>query len=176
MFAAYCSLLDVNAQRRDHLTEQEVELVRDAQQIDLRMKVFVKAIDRRFLALKPDQAQAKQIEKDSDIWGALPAGTRLELLMDIQKLLDEAISKIDDVAARDMKSEFFPKAVRILADGANKFSPQLKIHLQQTTDEKERGAILNAIEFCDQIIAASGKVPKEEPKTDKKKKPKDDSN
>lgn len=174
--AAFCSVFDVSAQRRDHLTEQEVELVRDAQQIDLRMKVFVKAIDRRFLALKPDASQAKQIEKDSEFWGDLPTGTRLQLLSDIEKLLDEAISKIDDVAARDMKSEFFPKAVRILADGASRFLPRLKIQVEQAADEKERGTILNAVELCNQIIAASGKVPKEDSKTDKKKKSKDDSN
>ena len=176
IFAAYCSLFDANAQRRDHLTEQEVELVREAQQIDLRMKVFVKAIDRRFLALSADTSQAKQVEKDSDVWGDQPTGTRLQLLIDIEKLLDEAISKIDDVATRDMKSEFFPKAVKVLAGGANRFLQQLKIQMERVTDEKERGAILTAIEFCNQIIEASGKVPKEEPKTDKKKKSKDDSN
>ena len=175
LVAVYCSPFDVNAQRRDHLTEQEVELVREAQQIDLRTKVFVKAIDRRFLALKADASQAKQIEKDSELWGELPVGTRLQLFIDIEKLLDEAISKIDDVAARDMKSEFFPKAVRILSGGANRFLPQLKAQLDNATDEKEKGAIITAIDFCDQIIQASGKVPKEEPKTDKKKKPKDDS-
>jgi len=176
LLVASCSLSSVNAQRRDHLTEEEVELVRDAQQIDLRMKVFVKAIDRRFLALNNDPSQAKQIEKDSGVWGELPTGTRLQLLIDVQKLLDEAISKIDDVAAHDMKSEIFPKAVRILADGANRFLPQLKTQMERAADEKERGAIHNAVEFCNQIIEASGKVPKEEPKADKKKKSKDDSN
>jgi len=173
MFAVYGSLLSVQAQRRDHLTEMEVELVRDAQQIDERMKVFVKAIDRRFLALNSDAARTKQVEKDSERWGELPTGTRLQLLIDIEKLLDEAISKIDDVASRDMKSDFFPNAVHTLADGANKFLPQLKSQLAKLTDEKEKGAILGAIDFCNQIIEASAKVKRETPKEIKKRKEKE---
>ena len=173
LFIVHCSLLFVQAQRRDHLTEMEVELVRDAQQIDERMKVFVKAIDRRFLVLNNDSTQTKQIEKDLDTWGELPTGTRQQLLIDIEKLLDEAISKIDDVAARDMNSDFFPIAVHTLADGANKFLPQLKSQLDKAADEKEKGAIIGAIDFCNQIIEASAKVKRESPKEIKKRKEKE---
>ena len=170
LFTIFCALQSVSAQGRDHLTEMEVELVRDAQEIDRRMEIFVKAIDRRFLVLNNDVSQAKRIEKDLDRWGELPTGTRLQLLIDIEKLLDEAISKIDDVAERDMKSDIFPVAVHILADGANKFLPQLKSHLDKTTDEKEKGAIIGAIDFCNQIIEASAKVQKTTRKDLKKKK------
>jgi hypothetical protein len=105
LVAAYCSLFTVQAQRRDHLTAEEIELVRDAQQIDHRMEVFVKAIERRFSVLN-NAAPTKKPEKDADKWGELPTGTRQQLLTDIEKLLDEAISKIDDVAARDIKAIF----------------------------------------------------------------------
>ncbi len=171
--AVCCSLPGVQAQRRDHLTEAEIELVRDAQQIDERMKVFVKAIDRRFLVLKPDASQAKQIEKDSDKWGALPTGTRQQIFIDIEKLLDEAVSKIDDVASRDMGSDFFPAAVHILADGAKEFLPQLKSELDKSAVEKEKGAIIGAIDLCNQIIEASAKVKRESPKEIKKRKEKE---
>lgn len=163
----------VSAQRRDHLTEMEVELVRDAQQIDSRMDVFVKAIDRRFLVLNKDAAQAAQaaqIEKDRDKWGEMPTGTRAEILRDIEKILDEAISKIDDVATRDMKSELFPVAVNVLANGVTRFLPELKSQLDKTTVETEKGSILNSIEFCSQIISASAKVPKLNEKEMKKMK------
>ena len=173
LMTVYCSLLTAEAQRRDHLTEMEVEIVRDAQQIDERMKVFVKAIDRRFLVLNNDASQTKQIEKDSEKWGELPTGTRQQLLIDIEKLLDEAISKIDDVASRDMTSDFFPNAVHTLADGANKFLPQLKTQLDKSNDEKEKGAIIGAIEYCSQIIEASAKVKRESPKEIKKRKEKE---
>ena len=173
LLTAYCSLPAAQAQRRDHLTEMEVELVRDAQQIDERMKVFVKAIDRRFLALKPDASRAKEIGKDLDRWGELPTGTRGQLLIDIEKLLDEAVSKIDDVASRDMTSDYFPNAVHILADGAGKFLPQLKTELDKSADEKEKGAILGAIDYCNQIIEASAKVKRETPKEIRKRKEKE---
>ncbi|HLM60925.1 MAG TPA: hypothetical protein VK308_08985 [Pyrinomonadaceae bacterium] len=175
LVAAYCSLFTVQAQRRDHLTAEEIELVRDAQQIDHRMEVFVKAIDRRFSVLN-NAAPTKKPEKDADKWGELPTGTRQQLLTDIEKLLDEAISKIDDVAARDMKSDFFPNAVHTLADGANRFLPQLKSQMDKTTDEKERGAIIGAIDFCNQIIEASAKVKRETPKEIKKRKEKETKN
>lgn len=173
LLAGYCSLDTAQAQRRDHLTQMEVELVRDAQQIDERMKFFVKAIDRRFLVLKSNAAPAKQIEKDSEKWGELPTGTRQQLLTDIEKLLDEAISNIDDVASRDMKSDFFPNAVYILADGAKEFLPQLKSELDKSTDEKDKGAIIGAIDYCNQIIEASAKVKRETPKEIKKRKEKE---
>ncbi len=163
----------VHAQRRDNLTDKEIELVRDAQQIDLRMKIFVKAIDRRLLVINNDASQAKQVEKDIDTWGELPTGKRGELFGDIARILDEAISKIDDVAVHDMKSDFFPSAVHILADGAQKFLPELQNQLAKAADEKEKGAILNAVEFCNQIIEASAKVKRESPKEIKKRRDRD---
>ena len=148
------------AQRRDYLNELEIELVRDAQMIDLRTEVFVKAIDRRFLVINNQTTgDDKKSRKDSEKWGELPVGTRSELLFDIEKLLAAAIDNIDEVAVRDQKSELFPKAVRILADGANRFLPQLKLQLDKTNTGKEKGAIIGAIDFCNQIIEASAKVP-----------------
>ncbi len=158
------------AQRRDHLTEMEVELVRDAQEIDSRMDIFVKAIDRRFMVLNNDTLQTRQIAEDLDKWGELPTGTRAQILRDIEKILDESISKIDDVATRDMKSALFPVAVNVLANGAVRFLPELKSQLDKTTVETEKGSILNSIEFCEQIISASAKVPKLNDKEMKKMK------
>ena len=158
------------AQRRDYLNELEIEIVRDAQMIDLRTEVFVKAIDRRFLVINNQTViDDKKSRMDAEKWGELPVGTRSQLLLDIEKILAAAIDNIDDVAVRDQKSELFPKAVRILADGANRFLPQLKSQLDKTNDQKEKGAIIGAIDFCNQVIEASVKVPEEEKKTKKKK-------
>ena len=38
----------ISAQRRDFLTDEEIEIVRDAQDIDARIDVLVKMMDRRF--------------------------------------------------------------------------------------------------------------------------------
>lgn len=159
-----------NAQRRDHMTAAEGELVREFQEIDRRTEVFVKAVDRRFLVLNnqapPDDKKSK---KDAEKWGELPKGTRAELLIDIEKLLQEAVGNIDNVAEHDIKSAMLPKAVRILAAASGKFLLQLKSELDKTNTEVERGAILGALEYCNQVIEAAAKLPEEEKKTKKKK-------
>lgn len=160
----------INAQRRDQLGEAETELVREAQEINLRAQVYVKAIDRRFLVINKDNSQAKKVEKDSEKWGALPKGTRAELLLDIEKILQEAIDNIDGLAERDAKNELLPKAVRILAAASERFLPAFKSQLDKTNTEIERGAILGAIDSCNQIIEAAANLPKESPKEKKKKK------
>lgn len=172
--AVFCASLffpaSINAQRRDHLSEMETELVRFFQEIDKRTEVYIKAIDRRFLVLNKDNSQAKRVEKDLEKWGELPKGTRGELLIDIEKILQEAIDNIDNIAERDAKSELLPKAVRTLAKGAQNFLPQLKLQIDKPNTNVERGAILGAIEYCNQIIEAAARVPADEKKTKKKKK------
>lgn len=160
--------VSANAQRRDQLSDLESEIVREAQEINFRSEVYVKAIDRRFLVLNNDNSKAKQVEKDSEKWGELPKGTRVELLLDIEKILQEAIDNIDNLAERDHKNALLPAAVRILAEASNRFLPQFKSQLDKTNTETEKGAILGAIDFCNQIIEAAAKLPKEESKKKKK--------
>lgn len=166
-----CLSFTVAAQKRDNLTDKEDLQVREAQELDLRMKVFVKIIERRFLALTDSNAvNNKQVQKDIDDWGELRTGESKDLLWDIQKTIDESIQKLDDAAERDQKNPLFGKAVHILADACKKWLPQLKATFDKTTDEKERGLIMTSIEYCNQVIEASAKVSKEVPKEEKKKK------
>ncbi|MDQ3179728.1 MAG: hypothetical protein M3Q33_04330, partial [Acidobacteriota bacterium] len=89
-----------NAQgRRDYLTDEEIELVREAQEINLRIEVLTKAIDRRFLVINNAASQTKQVQKDAEKWGELPKGSRPLLLWNIERILQKAIDDIDDVAA-----------------------------------------------------------------------------
>ena len=63
-------------QSRDHLTPQEIDLVKEAQELDKRTEVFVKAADRRLLVLTGATAGSeKQLEKHSEKWGELPTGS-----------------------------------------------------------------------------------------------------
>ncbi|HEY0457656.1 MAG TPA: hypothetical protein VGC97_00810 [Pyrinomonadaceae bacterium] len=170
VFAAiFCAALFLpsaaNAQkRRDYLTEAEIELVREAQEIDIRIAVLTKAIDRRLAVLN------NQTPKEKEIWGELPKGSRAELLGDVEKLLGKAIDDVDNVAERNRDSKLFPKAVNKLAASCTEYLPQFKTYIDATKDEKERGALIGAIEDCTEVIAASAKVPKEPEKEEKKKK------
>ena len=161
------------AQRRDYMTEAEAELVREAQEIDLRVNILTKMIDRRFAVLNNESVKN---EKNSEKWGELPAGTRLDLLSDIAQLLQKSVDDIDDVAAHNrMDSKLFPKAMKNLAEAAHRYLPKLKSVYDQNPDPKETGLLIGATELCESIIEASAKVPKEAPKEGKKKKSKDDT-
>lgn len=172
-FAAFFALAavllpgDANAQRRDYLTAEEVELVRDAQEIDRRIDVLTKAIDRRFTALNINVggAKIKKIEK----WGEVQPGTRTELFLDIRQLLQKAIDDIDNVAAHPSSAppknkeertaaERFPRAVRELADSSRRYLPALRAELEKTAPA-DQGPILDSIDFCEQIIEAAGRLP-----------------
>ncbi|MGI8668694.1 MAG: hypothetical protein ACR2J3_02475 [Aridibacter sp.] len=174
IFTFIFGVKSIQAQKTDHLTDKETDLVRDAQEIDRRMEVFIKAIERRFLVLENksetlSKKEAKEIEKDSELWGDLPTASRTKLLTDIEEILDEAINNIDDAASRDSKSELFPKAVHKLADSAKEFIPKLKTFYESAKTERELAVTGQAIEYCNMIIEASAKVGKPVEKGKKKK-------
>lgn len=160
-----------NAQTpRDNLTYEEIEMIRDVQEIDGRMEIYVKAIDRRLMVLENKTAEnAKQIEKDSSKWGELPKGTKAELLSDIRKILDETIDKIDDVSARDEKNDLIPYSIHVLADGVKRFVPELEKLKETTTEPREIGLINNSLDSCSEILEAAAKIPKPDKKPKKKK-------
>lgn len=179
IFASALSVLmpiSVSAQR-DYFTAEEIELIRENQEIDRRIDVLIHAIDRRFASLKLNVAAPKRTVKD-EVWGELPKGTRLELLYDIKRILQKAIDDIDSLSERpdsaiiqdpsdpsEKKSKgfavLFPKAVRSLAAAANRYAPVLKTELDKDNDPGEKGSVIDSLEMCDQIIAAVAKLPAE---------------
>ncbi len=156
--------------KRDHLTAQEADLVREEQTLDRRTAVFVKAVERRFLVLTDTNAAAsKTVQKDSEKWGELPKGTRTELLGDIAKILDEAITNIDDVAERDAKNPLLPKSLRKLSEASTRFLAQLNPMRAAAQSDDEREAIDQAIENTQAIVTAAQKLPPETVKSKKEK-------
>jgi hypothetical protein len=163
-----------NAQRRDHLTPQEVDLVKEAQALDKRIDVFIKAADRRMLVLNGGAAaasaqNAKQLKKDSEKWGELPTGTRGELVSDIARILDEAITNIDDVSARDERNPLIPKSLRKLAQAVNTLLEQLKTLRGQAKTESEIASFESLNEGAQSILDAATKLPAEVEKKAKSK-------
>ncbi len=164
----------VAAQHRDYLTDNEIEIVRDAQQLDNRVNVLVKMIDRRFTALSIDPNSHASSKKDKTDWGPEPTGTRTELLGDIKSILQKAIEDIDNVAERpDLMvtdvterkpktfKEVFPIAVKSLAAAAGRYKPLLQAEATKTADRVQTGIITNIIELCDEISASVAKLPSE---------------
>jgi acyl-CoA reductase-like NAD-dependent aldehyde dehydrogenase len=168
VFSGVSSTLALSAARRDYLTPKEEDQVKDAQIIDKRIEVFIKAAERRLQVLtNSSPATGKQAQKDLETWGELPKGTRAELILDIANILDAAITNIDDVAVRDEKNALISKALRKLAEAVARFQPQLTSMREQTKDEPERSAVDQAMGNIQEILAAAGKLPPEEKKKKK---------
>jgi hypothetical protein len=165
----------VSAQTRDYFTDEEIEMIRDAQQIDQRVELLTHIIDRRFAALKIDVSAPKLSFREADKIGVLPKGTRVELFSDIRNILQKAVDDIDNLAARpdsmvidpdaakDKKkpkgyAELFPKAVKTLAAAAQRYKPALKTALDTATDQREKGLITGSLDLCEEIIASVTKL------------------
>lgn len=175
-----CCVVTAQAQRRDYMTEQEIEIIREAQDIDERIDAITKMIDRRFLIIGVHVNGWKDAAKVTETWGEPQKGSRAELFNDIKRLLQKAVDDIDNLAANpnaapirekgDKKAkkdpERFPTAVRNLAAAAGRYLGPLKSEMDKSTNEIEKGSMIDSIDLCDQIIEAVGKLPAETKKTE----------
>jgi hypothetical protein len=156
--------------QRDHLTLLEVDRVKEAQILDKRIDVFIKAAERRLMVLTNTQAaNAKQLKKDTELWGDLPTGSRAELVGDIARILDEAITNIDDVSSRDDRNPLIPKALRKLAQAVNNIMAQVTPLKDQIKSESEIASMEMLYEDVQQILEAAKKLPPEVEKKGKAK-------
>lgn len=159
-----------SAQTRDHLTDQETELVRFHQELDKRIEIFIKAIDRRFAIIKGTaQPPAKKLLKDEPEWGEVPKGTRAELLSDIARILDEAITNIDDVSRRDEKNPLISRSLRKLTAASNGYLTQLAGLKNQVKDPDEIAALERVADNANQIIGVGSRLPAPSADENKKK-------
>ena len=162
----------VRAQHRDHLTPQEVDLIKDTQILDKRIDVFIRAAERRVLVLTGSANagnNAKQLKKDSEKWGELPTGSPGELVSDVARILDEAITNIDDVSARDEKNPLIPKALRKLAAAATRIVDQVKPFAEKAQGAAETYSFDQLTENAEAIAQAASKLPPEVAKKGKSK-------
>jgi sugar diacid utilization regulator len=143
-----------SAQQREHLTPEEVELVRDNQELDKRTDVFVHAAERRLLAVTNPEEAAKQQAKEKEKWGEVK-GTRAELLYDISKILEEAVTNVDDAAQHNPESALLRKSLYKLSEAAGRIAPQLARLREGTQQESEADQLDRAIETAQEILDAA---------------------
>lgn len=145
--------LPLCAQKRDHLTEKEVDWVREVQVLDKRIEVFVKAAERRLLVLAtPD---VKQTKKEEEKWGPLPTGTKVELLEDYKRILEEAEEKLDDAFSRN--DALVPKALSKFKEAARHHLEQLRALEAKMTETRELKALSDAIEEAETVTKGAAK-------------------
>lgn len=172
--------------KRDNFTPAEVDIVRDAQDLDVRMAVFVIAIDRRLAVLAGstvDPAKPAKPPKGWPEWGDMPTGTPAQLYYDIQHILDEGINNIDDAASREPENLTMMRGVRVLGEACVRIMPKLREFEAKSADEKEKVSLGAAIEHAQSVIDAMKKIPadleqkiKEMEKKEKKERKKDRDN
>jgi hypothetical protein len=171
LFIGPAFLSNAAVQKRDHLTAQEVDLVKEAQALDKRIEVFIKAAERRMMVINNSSAaNAKQLKKDAERWGELPVGSRADLIADIAHILDEAITNIDDVSGRDERNPLIPKSLRKLAQSVNTIMTQLKPLSEQAKSDAEVASFALLDEDAQSILEAASKLPAEVEKKAKKNK------
>jgi hypothetical protein len=157
--------------QRDYLTPQEVDLVKEAQILDKRIDVFIRAAERRLIVINGSAsaaANAKQLKKDSERWGELPTGSRAELVSDIARIVDAAIDNIDNVSMHDERSPLIGKSLRKLAASVNAIMAQLKPLSAQAKSDAEIASFEQLNEGVQSIMEAVTKLPPEVEKKAKK--------
>src|SRR2546421_11358916 len=149
-----CSAAFASARQREHLTDEEIELIRDNQELDKRTGVFIKAAERRLLAVTNPAEAAKQSAKEKDKWGEVK-GTRAQLLYDISKILDEAVVNVDDTALHDPDSPLLRKSLYMLSEAAGRILPQLDRLRAAAHEPAEVDQLDRAIETAKEIADAA---------------------
>jgi hypothetical protein len=168
----FISLLLANTAlaQRDYLTPQEVDLVKEAQILDKRIDVFIRAAERRLIVINGSAvANAKQLKKESERWGELPTGSRAELISDIARIIDAAIDNIDDVSMHDERNPLIGKSLRKLSTSVNSIMTQLKPLSDQAKSEAEIASFEQLNEGVQSITEATAKLPPEVEKKAKNK-------
>ena len=155
---ALCACLSLaataHAQKREHLTPEEIELVRDNQELDARTKVFITAAERRLLAVTNPAESAKNAPKEKEKWGEVQ-GTRAQLFYDISKILEEAVVNVDDVAEHNPESPLLRKSLYMLAEATTRMLPELTKLREATQNEAEADQLDRAIETAREITDAA---------------------
>jgi hypothetical protein len=143
-----------SAQQREHLTPEEIELVRDNQELDKRTDIFIRAAERRLLSVTNPEEAARQSAKDKEKWGEVK-GTRAQLFYDISKIFDEAVTNVDDAAQHNPDSPLLRKSLYKLSEAAGRVAPQLTRLRERAREEAEADQLDRAIQTAQEILEAA---------------------
>lgn len=131
----------------EYLTPKEINKLKEAQEIDLRVKVLMKIAERRLLLLEDRSAQ--QSKKDEDEWGPLPKVSPPILLNHYVKALDEAIINIEDAHSREVDTEVLYKAMKTFREAIERHLVRLSALEKALTAEEEKAALARAMEAAE---------------------------
>ncbi len=191
LIVALMLAIGATASTKEYFTEDELDLVRDAQELGLRVAVYINLAERRLIILGVAEKSEKQQEKerkaqeqyDKEKKKAGPAKgpaikppvddlaylhdfTRSELIRGYIEALDEIMSNIDDNYDRKLD-------VRGAVEDLEKFSRETLPLLEkfEPKTDAEKAALRDAIDKAKDTNASAKDALKKVPKTEQKKKP-----
>ena len=179
------------APKKEYLTEDELDLIRDAQELSQRVPTYLQLAQRRLIFLGLMEKSAEQREKERkerekrekeqkksadtratankapvDDTSYLDNFTPAELLRGYIQALDEIMTNIDDAYSRKLD-------VRDSLEDLAKFTGQTIPLLEKfkPKNDSERAAMQDAIDKATQAAADAKQALSIVPKTEKKRKP-----
>jgi len=184
------SVLVFAAPKKEYFTEDELDLIRDAQELSARVPVYFKLAERRLVFLGIMEKSAQQIEKERkekekrekeqkksvdtkatankapiDETAYLDNFTPAELLRGYIEAIDEVTTNIDDAYSqkRDVREslEDLAKFVKDTLPLLEKYKPK---------NDSARAALQEAIDKANQTAADTKEALSVVPKTEKKRK------
>lgn len=176
------------AAKKEYFTDAELDLIRDAQELGLRVPVYIKLAERRLIFLGVMEKSEKEKEKERkerekrekeqkkagakagqqppvDELAYLDDFTPAELLYGYVQALDEVMTNIDDAYARRLD-------VRDSLEDLEKFTRETIPLLQKykPRNSTDRAALEEAIDKARQSQSETSDALKIVPKTEKKRK------
>ena len=181
------------APKKEYFTEDELDLIRDAQELNMRVPTYLKLAERRLVFLGIMQKSQEQIEKEKkekekrikeekkkptfdsranadkpplEDESYLEDFTPAELLRGYIQALDEIMTNIDDAYARKLD-------VRDSVEDLAKFTRDTIPLLQKYTpkNQSDRSALQDAMDKANEASNEAQQALKVVPKTEKKRKP-----
>jgi hypothetical protein len=179
----------LTAAKQEYFTEDELDTIRDAQEMALRVPAYFKLAERRLIFLglmeqsekekekerKEREKRAKEIKKAGENAGLqkppidemayLSDFTRSELLRGYIQALEEVMTNIDDAYERKLE-------VRESLEDLEKFARDTAPLLQkfQPKNDSERAALMDALAKAKDAEAGARDALNVVPKTEKKRK------
>lgn len=180
--------------KKEYFTEDELDLIRDAQELNVRVPTYLKLAERRLVFLGIMEKSQEQVEKEKkekekrekeekkkkptfdsranadkapvDDMSYLEDFTPAELLRGYTQAIDETMTNIDDAYVRRLD-------VRDPIEDLLKFTSTTIPLLQkyQPKNSSERNAVQDAIDKANQASNDAKEALKIVPKTEKKRKP-----
>jgi hypothetical protein len=190
LIAAFSVSLFATQRKKEYFTEEELDLIRDAQELSARVPDYLKLAERRLIFLGIMEKSAEQIEKERkerekrakeqrkgtdnkanankppiDDTAYLDNFTPAELLRGYIQALDEITDNIDNAYSNRMdvrdSLEDLSKFVRDTVPLLEKYKPK---------NEPARAALRDAIDKAKQVAADTKEALEKVPKTEKKRK------